>query len=627
MAIIVMMFCAMTGANAQRQMERLGRGVVAIHQDNGKVFVGWRMLGTDPDNIAFNLYRATGGGAPVKLNQQPITGPTSFVDDKVDLSQSNIYFVRAVLYGWEQAASGMFMLPANAPARPYVSIPLKTPEGYTPNDASVADLDGGGEYEIILHQTGRGHDNSHNGETDPPILQAYKLDGRLLWTINLGKNIREGAHYTQFMVYDLDGDGKAEMVCKTADGTVDGQGNVIGDPKANYVDKGGRILAGPEFLTVFDGVTGRALATTSYIPPRHPTNPLHPTGDELKAVWGDGYGNRCDRFLACVAYLDGVRPSVVMCRGYYTRTVLAAWNWRRGKLKNIWTFDTRSSRRLKAFAGQGNHNLSVGDVDGDGKDEIVYGGMAVDHNGRGLYSTGIGHGDAMHLSDLDPDRPGLEVFRIQEPFGDAGAHMFDARTGEVLWKKASVKAGRDKEGPGRGLSLNVDPRYKGFETWVAGAGLGGQMWDCKGNKIAEKTPSINMGVFWDGDLLSEVLDGTRIDKWDYANSKADTILQAKDYGCVSNNGTKANPCLSADILGDWREEVIWRTEDNKELRIFTTTIPTPYRFYTFMHDPQYRLSIAWQNVAYNQPPHTSFYIGPDMAKPPRPKITITAVRN
>jgi rhamnogalacturonan endolyase len=612
-----------SGSRAPRQMEKLGRGVVAINQGGGKVWIGWRILGTEPENIAFNVYRSAGGGAPVKLNQRPLTGPTNFVDSTVNFIQANAYFVRPVLRGREQPASASFTLPANPPARPYLSIPLRTPRGYAPNDASVADLDGDGEYEIILHQTGRGKDNSQSGETDPPVLQAYKLDGTLLWTINLGKNIREGAHYTQFMVYDLDGDGRAEMVCKTADGTTDGTGVVIGDANANYVDEGGRILRGPEFLTVFDGLTGKALATTNYIPGRHPTK-QDPTGDEMKAIWGDGYGNRGDRFLACVAYLDGVRPSVVMCRGYYTRSVLAAWDWRDGKLTSRWVFDS-STPGNEQFAGQGNHSLSVGDVDNDGKDEIVYGKMAVDDDGKGMYSTRIGHGDANHLTDIDIERPGLEMFSIQEPFSDAGAHLFDARTGEILWKKASVLAatsGGDKgEGPGRGLALDVDPRYPGLESWVAGAGLSNQMWDAKGNKIADRTPSVNFGAWWDGDLLREPLDGTKIDKWDYVNAKSVRLLSAHDYGCVANNGTKANPSLSADILGDWREEVIYRNTDNNELRIFTTTIPTEHRFYTLMHDPIYRLSIAWQNVAYNQPPHTGFYIGPGMQKPPRPAIT------
>lgn len=618
-------------------MEKLNRGIIAVNQGDGKVFAGWRLLGTDAAATAFNLYRAANGGKAIKLNSKPISDVTFFVDETADVKKENAYFIRPVIGGKEQLSSERFVLPADAPVRQYLSIPLQTPQNYTPNDASVGDLDGDGEYEIVIHQTGRGRDNSQAGFTSEPILQAYKLNGKLLWTINLGKNIREGAHYTQFMVYDLDGDGRAEIACKTADGTVDGKGKIIGDAKADWrAPEGtfvevhnpdgkerrqnitGKILSGPEYLTVFDGLTGAEIQTTKYIPARHPTK-QNPSGDELLAIWGDGYGNRSDRFLAAIAYLDGVHPSLIMARGYYTRTVVAAWDFRNRKLVNRWTFDSDSSAENRKFRGQGNHNLSIGDVDGDGKDEIVYGAMVLDDNGKGLYSTGFGHGDALHLSDLDPDRPGLEVFDIQERFDDAGASFRDARTGEVLWKKASIKAGDDGEGPGRGLSLNIDPRYRGFESWVFGAGITG-LFNAKGAKISGKTPrSCNFGVFWDGDLLSELLDRNQISKWNWEKETTETIFTAD--GCTSNNGTKATPALSADIFGDWREEIIWRTNDNKELRIYTTTIPTKHRFYTFMHDPQYRLSIAWQNVAYNQPPHTSFYIGDDMKPPPRPRIT------
>jgi rhamnogalacturonan endolyase len=538
-----------TQAYGQRQMENLGRGVVAVNQGGGKVFVSWRLLGTDPDSIAFNLYRSDSGGKPIKLNDKPIKETTNFIDVKRDSSKSSSYSVRPVLNGREQEASAPYALPANAPARSFLSIQLQTPQGYSPNDASVGDLDGDGEYEIVLHQVGRGRDNSSAGFTTEPILQAYKLDGTLLWTINLGKNIREGAHYTQFMVYDFDGDGKAEVACKTADGTVDGKGKIIGDAKADWrLPEGsfatfrnqkhstaGYVLAGPEYLTIFDGQSGAALATTNFIPPRHPTS-LNPTSEELAAIWGDGYGNRVDRFLACVAYLDGKRPSLLMSRGYYTRTVITAWNWRDGKLSRIWTFDSEDGTPgNKAYSGQGNHNLSVGDVDGDGKDEIIFGACAIDDNGRGLYSTGLGHGDALHLSDLDPDRPGLEVFDIQERFDDAGASFRDARTGEIIWKKASVKAGADGEGPGRGLALDIDPRYRGYESWVRGADITG-LFDVKGRKISEVTPrSCNFGVFWDGDVLSELLDRNRITKWNWLDGSETELLTAE--GCTANNGT------------------------------------------------------------------------------------------
>jgi rhamnogalacturonan endolyase len=633
-----------------RYMEKLDRGVVAVQQSDGKVFVSWRLLASDPDGVAFNVYRETAPPAAgaadfgrfparpdapattVKVNPAPLTQGTWLLDAGARLDRQTNYYVAAVTDSVEQPRSPPFRFAAGAQGLPYHSIPLQTPPGYTPNDASVGDLDGDGQYEIVLHQTGVAKDNSQPGVTDAPVFQAYKLDGTLLWTINLGHNIREGAHYTQFLVYDFDSDGRAELVCKTADGTTDGTGKVLGDAKANWLTPesagtslAGFILSGPEYLTVFEGLTGKALVSVPYLPHRHPDTDS-PTPEQMKETWGDDHGNRIDRFLAGVAYLDGEHPSIVMARGYYTRTVLAAWDFRNGKLKSRWVFDSDSSEKNRAFRGQGNHQLSVADVDGDGRDEIIYGAMVVDDDGKGLYSTGWGHGDALHVGDLDPANPGLEVFDIQERFDAQGMSLRDARTGKPLFTIPSVKAdesGGDKgEGPGRGVAFNVDPRFPGAEVWAAGAGMTG-MYDIHGKKFYEGRPaglSTNFSIYWDGDLLQELLDQNFITKWNWETQILDTLLIA--HACTSNNGTKATPALSADIWGDWREEVIWRTRDNRELRIYTSTIPTPHRIVTLMQDPQYRLAVSWQNVAYNQPPHPSFYLDESAPLPKKPAIRL-----
>ena len=616
-----------TGANAQRQMENLGRGVVAVRTGTTTAYVGWRLLGTDPSTIGFNLYRSGTNGTPVQLTTNQ-TQTTDFVDTTADLTQTNAYSVRPVINGVEQAASASYTLPANTPIQQYISIPLSPPPGgtapdtcetptpcqaggaytYSPNDCSVADLDGDGEYEIILKwDPSNSKDNSQCGFTGPVYLDAYKLNGTRLWRINLGPNIRAGAHYTQFMVYDFDGDGKAEVACKTAPGTIDGQGNYVlmpgDDPSVVYTNCDGYILNGPEYLTIFNGQTGAAMVTTNYVPPRGNVSD-----------WGDSYGNRVDRFLACVAYLDGQRPSLVMCRGYYTRAVLAAWDWRNGQLTQRWVFDTgfstSSTNPLAGYQYQGDHSLSVGDLNGDGKDEIVYGAAAINNDGTGLYTTGWGHGDALHLGDMDPTRPGSEVWNVHEtPNTTCGGGEFrDARTGALIWGLPSTSD------TGRGCADNIITNMIGYQMWSAATSY---LYDIHGNNLGREPGSDNFLVWWDADVSRELLDSNHIDK--YGSSSDTRLLTATE--CSSNNGTKSTPCLSADIFGDWREEVIWRTSDNTALHIYTTVIPATNRFYTFMHDPQYRESIAWQNVAYNQPPHTSFYMGYGMNPPPVPPVS------
>ncbi|OXM85534.1 rhamnogalacturonan lyase [Paenibacillus rigui] len=590
-------------------MEKLDRGLVAVKTGTG-VLISWRLLGTEASSVSFNLYRNG-----VKLNASPITSSTNYLDTAGTTSSS--YTVRAIVDGTEQAASA-----AVTPwAANYLDVPIQQPAGgttpdnvaytYNANDASVGDLDGDGQYEIILKwDPSNSKDNSQDGYTGEVFVDAYKLNGTRLWRIGLGKNIRAGAHYTQFMVYDLDGDGKAEIAMKTADGTKDGTGVTIGSSTADYRNSTGRVLSGPEYLTIFEGATGKALTTTNYDPPRGTVS-----------SWGDSYGNRVDRFLATIAYLDGQRPSLVMARGYYTRTVLVAYNWRGGTLSKLWTFDSDTSGN-SAYAGQGNHNLTAADVDGDGKDEIVYGAMTIDDNGGKLYTTGLGHGDALHVGDLNPNNTGLEVFKVMENTGATyGAAVWNAGTGAIQW---GVYTGADT---GRGMAADIDPRYPGEEVWATnGVGL----YQINGTKISSTIPSsVNFGIWWDGDLSRELLDHNwdgskgvgRIDKWNYTTSNTTTLLTAT--GTLSNNTTKGNPSLQADLLGDWREEVIWRKSDNTALRIYATTDVTSTRLWTLMHDPLYRLDVAWQNVAYNQPPHTSFYLGTGMATPAQPNIYVT----
>ncbi len=642
LAVVLLLVGFAVNVQAQKQMEKLNRGLIAIHgAADGGVYLSWRLLATEPKELAFNVYRQTANDVPQKLNRQPLTAGTNFIDHDAALSIATSYFVRAVEAGREQEASRPYELMANPPAKDYISIPLQTPDGYSAGDASPADLDGDGEYEIVIHMTGRGRDNSQGGFTDEPILHAYKLDGTLLWSINLGRNIREGAHYTQFMAYDLDGDGKAEVVCKTADGTLDGVGKQIGDAMADHRQQPlaahaadsqpaqtsqvpsstrrsrqpesrgrfGYILKGPEYLTVFNGLTGAAMSTVPYEPQRHPDT-HSPTPEQMNTVWGDNYGNRIDRFLACVAYLDGVRPSVVMCRGYYTRTVLAAWDCRDGKLTQRWVFDSDKvalDGERNPWRGQGNHSVSVGDVDEDGKDEIVFGAMVVDDDGTGLYSTQLGHGDAQHMSDLDPSRPGMEIWSIHEnpPADRAGVELRNARTGEIYFAAA---AGVDV---GRGMAADIDPRHPGYEMW----GGTQYLFNTRGEDIGPRPSSQNMAIWWDGDLLRELLDGVSIFKWDYEAGRQEILMDGRVLGLGANNGSKSNPCLSADIIGDWREELIARTSDSSELRIYSTTIPTDHRIPTLMQDRQYRLSVAWQNVAYNQPPHPSYFLGHGMSQP------------
>ncbi|WP_432102615.1 rhamnogalacturonan lyase [Streptomyces sp. bgisy091] len=585
-------------AATARQAEALDRGVVSVHTDSGNL-VSWRWLGTDPDNVSFNVYRAG-----TKVNSSPVTGSTNYFHSGAPATAD--YTVRAVVDGVEQSDS----VHAVQFRAGYKDVPISPPAGgttpdgvaytYEANDASVGDLDGDGALEFVLKwQPTNAKDNSQSGYTGNTIVDGIRLDGTRLWRIDLGRNIRSGAHYTQFQVYDYDGDGQAEVAMKTADGSVDGTGKVIGSSSADHRNSSGYILSGPEYLTMFNGKTGAAMGTVDYVPARGTVS-----------SWGDSYGNRVDRFLAGTAYLDGARPSLIMARGYYTRSVIAAWDWRNGAFTRRWTFDTNSSTNTgKGYDGQGNHQLSVADVDGDGKDEIVYGAMAVDDNGSGLWTTKNGHGDAMHVGDLDPSRAGLEEFKVDEDSSKPSSWMADAKTGKIIW---STPASGDN---GRGVSADIWAGSAGAESWSSAvSGVRGP----SGSEVSSRKPSsTNFLSWWDGDTTRELLDGTHIDKY---GTSGDTRLLT-GASVHSNNGTKATPALSGDILGDWREEVVWATTNNTALRIYSTPHETGTKITTLLHDTMYRTALAWQNTAYNQPPHPSFAIGSGMATAPRPTIT------
>jgi hypothetical protein len=718
------------------QLEELGRGLVAI-QTAGGIFLSWRMLldevsgycGTGMTGTDYAVYRGTERIAVV-------TDSTNYLDR--DGTAADRYRVVPVRDGKAEQPGGNAGGAAGESGddsvgvwpHPYWDIPLQKPEGgvtpageafeYHANDMSVGDVDGDGEYEFIVKwDPSNSHDVSQKGYTGKCYLDCYKLDGALLWRLDMGVNIRAGAHYTQFMVYDFNGDGKAEMAVKTAPGTkmtrYKGDGQILEEhfitmPEADIlagvshesnfvcsandyrehmadvfhhwqehpeVVKGrwpetleecfgiekryeyplnredsyaltdyfihtyalsrseknhleafeGFVYEGPEYLTMFAG-DGRELETIPFKMGR--------VDDGL--MWGD-YAlkriepcNRVDRFLSGVAYLDGERPYLIICRGYYTRTTIVAYDFFEDKFHEVFTVDSGFVPMKNPFrddeihdicgedpvygilAGQGNHSLATADVDGDGCMEIIYGAAVIDHDGSLLYSSyGIrpdgvrakfGHGDAMHVANIDPDRPGLEIFNVFEggaavPYGYA---LRDAESGEVIFGEyATIDLGRCMIG-------KIDPDTRGLQVWV------NDTYDCKGNKLQVPLLGTNQSIRWAGDLTTQIMDGVQYigtTQPGVINDNIHGVMLAPE-GTMTNNGTKGNPCLVADIFGDFREELLLRLADDSAIRIYMNTEITGHKLFTMMHDTQYRCGVAWQNNCYNQPCYPKFYYADDM---------------
>ena len=626
----------------KRVMEKLGRGTVAV-KTNGGVYLSWRLLGTESlTNQAFDIYRdsekiyTTGEHDATCYTDSKGTADNKYTvvpkGEAIDKTEAVDVWTTNTTYKGRSVA--------------YKDIAFKVPDGgktpkdeeytYTANDMSVGDLDGDGEYEYIVKwDPSNSKDNSVKGYTGNVYLDAYELDGTLLWRIDLGVNIRAGAHYTQYMVYDFDGDGKSEVILKTAPGSKDGEGNYVskagknitkGDDTKDYRNSSGLLMGedgGPEYLTVFNGETGAAMQTVDFDPPRSILT---------SSKWGDSYANRSERYLAAVAYLDGVHPSVVMTRGYYTYVYAAAYTWDGTDLKEQWLSTntpteenggtgctvkyadgTSKNNTNKTLYAQGAHSVSVADVDNDGYDEIIFGSAVLDHDGTVLTYDGRGHGDAEHVSDFDNDGK-QEIFMAHE----AGKHNDDIIPYAVDIKRynGDIMLQAAKGDIGRGIMDNVDDDYALSSGnlslfWsVAADGIYNQAGEKVGNIPNTNGSNMeNFAVYWDGDLGRELLDGNKLVKYSiksgteriYYNSKNSTLP-----GSI-NNSTKSNACLTADLFGDWREEIVLRYGDG--VRIYFSTIPTDYRLTTLMHDSQYRCAIAWQNVGYNQSPHTSYYIG------------------
>lgn len=577
-------------------VENLDRGISAVNTGSG-MMISWRFLAGDSDSVVFKLYRNN------TLIYTSNAGQATCFLDKSGKSTDK-YKVETIEDG-KTVSSDTCDIQSGLQ---YIDVKLDVPSGqtsgitYSPNDCTVGDVDGDGEYELFIKwDPSNSKDNSQKGKTDKVFIDCYKINGTKLWRIDLGVNIRAGAHYTQMLVADFDLDGRAEMTCKTADGTVDGTGKVIGDASKDYRNSNGYVLSGSEYYTLFEGATGKALDTVNYNP-----------GRGTVSKWGDSYGGRVDRFLGSVAYLDGQKPSAVTIRGYYTRMTACAYDVVDKKLVQRWYFDTGNDKTKPGY-GDGNHNCMPADVDNDGKQEIITGSTCIDDDGTVLWCLNKGHGDALHLGDFLPDRKGIELWICHEdkPYG---VSLVDASNGKIIFHKDGASD------TGRCCADNVWAGNDGAEFW----GLGNDVFDGSGNTLSCRRPAINFLSYWDGDLERDILDGRTDSPASISKMGADgklTTLLTTD-GAYTCNTTKGTPCLSADIFGDWREELIVRSSDSKSVRIYCTPYETDYRITTLMHDPQYRNQVAGQNIAYNQPPHASFYLDSKRELPARPDVNV-----
>lgn len=597
----ILLLASLLHAHAQRQMEKLGRGVVAVRTGTSSVYIGWRLLATDPPDTGFNVYKSAAGGPLVRLNAQFLTNATDFVDTTANMSVSNAWFVQPVFGGVTQAMSGPAGLPANAPIRQYLSVPLQSVIGgtYPPYDVKfcwVGDLDGDSEYDFVV-------DRLSTTAGTPQYLQGYKRTGELLFQVDLGfnstnqYNIEPGSsaistgHGDRVTVYDLDGDGFAEVLVITANGVVfrNSSGAVLGTVTAANNNQ--------QFISVIDGQTGVEKARASVPNPWLSDGPLN--------GW------------MFIAYLDGVRPSVVFHSanrrddGVF-QPICTAWDYRTGVLTQRWSKPYTSGNWGSDF-----HQVRIADLDGDGKDEISLGGFALDDNGTVLFNTELVHGDRHHTTDIDPERPGLETFAIQQNNPTLlGMALYEAGTGRMT-KKWYAGGNVDV---GRGVALDIDPRYKGCEMF--GVGMGG-IYTCKGERIHTSVPWPNEGLWWDADLVREHVRGVdssgynpAIEKYNLAGGWA-RLYSVYQEGVHTAYGGRA--AFWGDIIGDWREELVLVANDYSEIRVYTTTVPATNRLYSLMHNPAYRVQCTAKG--YYQASYPDYYLGHNMAPPPVPPVS------